>query len=278
MGGASFVPMPGQYATAVATVLALALAFALLERLRPAEPGQPARRWLFNFGYTPFILAFVFLLGPLAAPFYAAVLERTGGGLLPVFVDQDSSFAGHALFALAYAFAWDLAQYALHRLQHAVPALWETHRFHHDESAVSAVAQARVHPTSYVLALLFHLPVLILFGPQAPHFAAAFLMFTLWGFVNHANLRVGFGPLTPAIAGAEWHPIHQSLPPQHRDRNFAVLFPVIDRIFGTYYRPGKSEYPPTGLEGIRVGSLRAATVEPFLGWARMMIGRAPPAA
>ena len=267
--------MLDQYLTAAATVLALALAFALVERLRPAEPGQPARRWLFNLGYTPFILAFVFLLGPLAAPFYAAVLARTGGGLLPVFVDQNSDLAANALFALAYAFAWDLSQYALHRLQHAVPALWETHRFHHDEIAVSAVAQARVHPTSYVLALLFHLPVLVLFGPQAPHFAAAFLMFTLWGFVNHANVRVGFGALTPVIAGPQWHRIHHSLRAEHRDRNFAVLFPVIDRVFGTYYRPAREEYPPAGIEGEGIGSLRAATVEPFLAWARMVAGRSP---
>jgi sterol desaturase/sphingolipid hydroxylase (fatty acid hydroxylase superfamily) len=172
-----------------------------------------------------------------------------------------------------YAFVWDLTQYAFHRLQHATPALWATHRFHHDETALSAVAQARHHPTSTVLAALFHLPVLILLGAQVPHLVAAFLMFTLWGFVNHANLRIGFGPMTPVIAGPQWHRIHHSIRDEHRDRNFAALFPVIDVMFGTYWHPRHGEYPPTGVREPHVPSLRAATVDPFVAWYRMVYRR-----
>jgi sterol desaturase/sphingolipid hydroxylase (fatty acid hydroxylase superfamily) len=221
-------------------------------------------------GYTPFILGFVLLLNPLLTPLFAAALAYSGGGLLPIVVRPDSSLAAHVLFALFYAFVWDLTQYGLHRMQHAVPVLWETHKFHHDEVALSAVAQARHHPTSSLLAACFHLPVLVLFGTQAPHLVVAFLMFTLWGFVNHANVRIGFGALTPVIAGPQWHRIHHSIRDEHRDRNFAVLFPAIDMMFGTYYRPRPDEYPPTGLAGERLPSLRAATVEPFLGWYRML--------
>ena len=269
--------MLATYLSVLGSVLLLALLFLALERIAPAERGQGARGWLFNLAYTPFILAFAIALGIVAAPLFETVIALTGGGLLPVFVGADSGLAAHALFALAYAFAWDLSQYALHRLQHAVPLLWQTHKFHHDETEVNAVTQARVHPTSYVLAVLFHLPVLVLFGPQAPHFVAAFLMFRLWGFVNHANVRVGLGPLTPLVAGPQWHRIHHSIRDEHRDRNFAVLFPVIDLMFGTYCRPRPGEYPPTGLAGERVPSLQAATVEPFVGWHAMLrrrLGRA----
>lgn len=262
--------MLANYLSVLGSVLLMTLGFFALERIAPAERGQPVRGWLFNLAYTPFILAFAIALGVVAAPFFAFVIALTGGGLLPVFVGPDSGLAAHALFALAYAFAWDLSQYALHRLQHAVPLLWETHKFHHDETELNAAAQARVHPTSYVLAALFHVPVLVLFGPQAPHFVAAFLMFRLWGFVNHANLRIGLGPLTPLIAGPQWHRIHHSIRDEHRDRNFAVLFPVIDLMFGTYWRPRKREYPPSGLTGERVPSVRAATVEPFIGWYEML--------
>lgn len=262
--------MATQYALTLTTVLALVLLFRLLEWVMPAERGQPAERWWFNLGYTPFILGFALLLNPLLTPLFAAVIGRTGGGLVPVVVGPDSAIWIQILFTLAYAFAWDLTQYAFHRLQHAVPALWETHRFHHDETAISAVAQARHHPISTLLAAMFHLPVLVLFGSQAPHLIAAFLMFTLWGFVNHANVRIGFGPLTPVIAGPQWHRIHHSIREEHRDRNFAVLFPAIDIMFGTYCRPRAGEYPPTGLPEPRVPSIHAGTIEPFVGWYRML--------
>lgn len=262
--------MARQYLLALGSVLLLSLLFRLLERMHPAERDQPSERWWFNFGYMPFILAFVLLLNPLLTPVFASVLRLAGGGLLPPVVVPDSGLTAHVLFALGYAFVWDLTQYALHRLQHAVPFLWETHKFHHDETAVSAVAQTRHHPTSSLLAALFHLPLLVLFGAQAPHLIAVFLMFTLWGFVNHANLRIGLGPLTPVISGPQWHRIHHSVHDEHRNRNFAVLFPVIDMMFGTYYRPRPNEYPPTGLGEDAAPSLRAATVEPFVGWYRLL--------
>jgi sterol desaturase/sphingolipid hydroxylase (fatty acid hydroxylase superfamily) len=262
--------MAGPYLQILGIVLGLALLFRLAEWARPAEPGQPPSRWWFNLGYTPFILGFALLLSPLLTPVFGAALNAGGGGLLPALVSADSSLWLQLGFALGYAFVWDLTQYVFHRLQHGVPALWETHRFHHDETALSAVAQARHHPTSTLLAALFHLPVLLLFGAQAPHFVAGFLMFTLWGFVNHANVRIGFGRLTPVIAGPQWHRIHHSIREEHRDRNFAVLFPVIDLLFGTYWRPAKDEFPPTGLREQPMPSIQAATIEPFVGWYRML--------
>ena len=262
--------MLGNFLYLVATVVGLSLLFLLLERLWPAEKGQKLGGWLFNVAYAPFILGFVFLVGPALAAIAGFVAERAGGGLLPA--APRVSWPAQILFVLAYAFVWDLWQYALHRLQHRSAFLWETHRFHHDEPQVNAATQTRVHAISYLLAFAFHLPVVMLFGLQAPPAIAAFLMFTLWGFVNHANLRLSLGPLTPLIAGPQWHRIHHSVLPEHRDRNFAVLFPVIDMLFGTYYRPARDEYPPTGIEGPPVPALEAATFGPLVAWRRMAAG------
>ncbi len=259
-----------QYLIFLGSLLLLALIFRVLEWLAPAEKGQPLGRWLFNLGYTPFFLAFVLLAGLAFGPAFSLIHAQTGGGLLPAFAGEDSGPAALLLFAIVYALLWDLCQYGLHRMQHAFPILWETHRFHHDETALNAVTQTRVHPTSYVLATIAHVPVVVLLGPQLPHFVAAFLLFRLWGFVNHANVRVGLGPLTPFVAGPQWHRIHHSIRPEHRDRNFAILFPFIDLAFGTYYRPRPGDYPPTGLEGERVPSLRGATIEPFRAWLAMV--------
>jgi len=259
-----------QYLMFLGSVLGLALAFRVVEQLAPAEKGQPLGAWLFNLAYMPFFLAFALLAGLAFGPAFSFLHAQTGGGLLPAFAGEGSGAAALLLFAIVYALMWDFCQYWLHRLQHAVPFFWQTHKFHHDERAVNAATQTRVHPTSYVVATIAHLPVIILIGPQMPHFIAAFLLFRLWGFVNHANVRIDLGPLTPFVAGPQWHRIHHSIRPEHRDRNFAILFPFIDRAFGTYYRPRPGEYPPTGLEGDEVPSLRAGTIEPFQAWLAMM--------
>jgi sterol desaturase/sphingolipid hydroxylase (fatty acid hydroxylase superfamily) len=257
----------GNYLYLVAVVLGLSFAFFVAERLLPAEKGQSVRGWLLNLGYAPIILGFALLCGPGLAALAILVAERTGGGLIPA--TGPASWRGQLLFTLGYAVCWDLWQYLLHRLQHRFALLWETHRFHHEETEVNAATQTRVHAISYLLALVFHLPVIALFGLWAPPAIAAFLMFTLWGFVNHANLRLPLGPLTPIVAGPQFHRIHHSALPQHRDLNFAVLFPAIDMIFGTYYRPARDEFPPTGLAGPKVRRLEGATYGPLLAWWRM---------
>lgn len=255
----------------------LVLLFALAERRLAAEPGQPRSRWLFNFAFLAAAAATIICADILLGPLYVQVRGAAGGGLLPI-LGPDAALAGQLLFVLIYAFAWDLAQYTLHRLQHAVPALWETHRFHHDETALNAAAASRVHPTSYLLSVLAQLPLALLFGAQAPHVIAAFLLFSLWGLVNHSNVRLGFGPLTPIVSGPQWHRIHHSAEERHRDRNFAAFFPVIDIVFGTYYRPRPDEYPATGIDGEQVPSLRAATIQPFVNWHRALQARFPPRA
>jgi sterol desaturase/sphingolipid hydroxylase (fatty acid hydroxylase superfamily) len=262
-----------EYLYLAGSVLLIMLVFSALERLAPAEREQPLSGWLFNVAYTPVIIAVIFLLSLLFNPVFSLVTARTGGGLLPTLLGEEAGALAHLSFAFAYFVAWDLCQYLLHRLQHSVPFLWETHKFHHSETALNSAAQSKTHALSHLLSLVFYLPVVVLFGPQTPHFVATFLMFRTWAFVNHANVRVGFGPLTPLITGPQYHRIHHSLRAEHYDKNFAAFFPFIDRLFGTYYRPRAGEYPPTGLVGETAGALTAATIEPLLAWRRMILGR-----
>jgi sterol desaturase/sphingolipid hydroxylase (fatty acid hydroxylase superfamily) len=44
----------------------------------------------------------------------------------------------------------------------------------------------------------------------------------------------------------QFHRIHHSIEPEHRDRNFGVIFSFWDRLFGTLYR-GDGGYPATGI-------------------------------
>jgi sterol desaturase/sphingolipid hydroxylase (fatty acid hydroxylase superfamily) len=177
------------------------------------------------------------------------------------------------LLTTAFVVVWDVWQYWVHRWQHTSPILWQSHKLHHSDSALSSSSQGRHHVLSYALNVVCYAPMLFLFGSFGPNVLIAFLMFRLWGFVNHANIRVSFGLLTPVIAGPQWHRIHHSTQPEHFDKNFATFFPFVDRLFGTYYEPGENEYPATGLATSRSESfIRQATISPFVGLYRALRG------
>ena len=258
------------YPSTLWSVLVLSLIFYLPERLVPAEKDQATRRRLFNLAYMPFILALIFLLQGLFGPLYTYGLILTGGGFLPALINPQSGIVGQLLFAVGFAFVWDVWQYWIHRWQHSNAFLWQTHKFHHTEVALNSTTQARHHASNYLLYIIVYLPVFLLLGPQQPHFIAVFAMFRLWGFVNHANVRIDLGPLTPLVSGPQWHRIHHSVNSEHFNRNFAAFFPCIDILFGTYYAPRSGEYPRTGLPPKeQAPDLREATVGPLVAWRNM---------
>jgi sterol desaturase/sphingolipid hydroxylase (fatty acid hydroxylase superfamily) len=263
------------YLTILGWVFVLSLVFYPLELLAPAEKKQPLLKRLFNSAYVPVLLAVVIvLLQPLFNLIAGVLLFFSGGALLPRIIDANTGAFGHFLFALAFAVTWDVCQYWLHRLQHRIPWLWETHRFHHSETALNATTQTRHHFFQPLVAFIFYLPVLALIGGQTPHYAAVFVMFRLWGFINHANIRINLGPLTPVVSGPQWHRIHHSILADHYNKNFATFFPFIDIVFGTYHRPQRHEFPPTGLPaGETMSALREASVAPFQMWCRIGLAR-----
>lgn len=258
------------YLSTLMWALMLALVFYLPERLAPAEEGQPRAKRINNLIYTPVVIAVIFLIQPLFNPVFSFLLTSSGGGLLWGFISKPGGVMGQVIFAIAFAVFWDVWQYWVHRLQHSSNFLWQTHKFHHTETALNATSQARHHFLNNIPILIGYLPVVILFGAQQPHFLATFLMFRLWGFVNHANVRTNFGPLMPVIASPQWHRIHHSIQAEHLNRNFATFFPFIDILFGTYYAPRRGEYPPTGMPEGDTGDLREASVAPLLAWNRML--------
>ncbi len=92
------------------------------------------------------------------------------------------------------------------------------------------------------------------------------LLLTMWGFLIHANLRWRFGPLEWLISTPAVHHWHHTLA-EPRDRNYASMLPVLDRIFRTYYLP-RGRWPTAyGTETMLPGSMAGQLIYPF---------RAPP--
>jgi lathosterol oxidase len=65
--------------------------------------------------------------------------------------------------------------------------------------------------------------------------------------VNHLNLRFRLRFVEHLVATPRFHYWHHAVQPV--DRNFAVHFPWIDRLFGTYYLPEDRWPDELGIEG-----------------------------
>lgn len=241
------------------------LAVWVLERLYPARAErQPLRHALFNLHYALYALALsVWLTAALTAQVTPAVRSGYAGWLNPAAWQGNLYAIGLFLVSLV---AFDFLYYGFHRLQHTWPLLWRQHLLHHSEPSVNVTTGLRQHWLEDPLRVFFvDAPLLLLFAtlPENPWWLASFSV--LWNILLHANIRLGFGRFHLFLSSPQTHRIHHSLLPEHRDRNFAVFFPWIDQLFGTYYAPKPGEYPPTGVQGMaEIRSPLKALLLPFL--------------
>lgn len=137
----------------------------------------------------------------------------------------------------------ELAGYAVHRLMHRVPWLWRFHAVHHAPVHLHWLAAWRQHPVDFVLhGVVVGLPGVLL-GASLADFAAVVLLRKTYTTFLHANLRWHLPALERWIATPDYHDRHHSHAPELRDRNFAGMLPVLDRLFGTH--AAAPRYPST---------------------------------
>jgi sterol desaturase/sphingolipid hydroxylase (fatty acid hydroxylase superfamily) len=104
------------------------------------------------------------------------------------------------------------------------------------------MAGARMHFVEiFVLRSMTVIPMFVLgFSDNAMH-AYIFLVYLYSTFV-HANLGWRFGWLEEFLVTPRFHHWHHGIEKEAIDVNFAVHFPLLDRIFGTYFLP-KNRWP-----------------------------------
>ena len=149
-------------------------------------------------------------------------------------------------------FIHDLWFYWAHRIEHAVPFLWEFHKLHHSDERLNCATFGRDHflqalwiavfPT-FTLGLVFDLSLKE--AGQAALYSNLFLIFL--SMFYHSAIRVHVPWLDRILVTPQVHRIHHSTDPQHYNANFADALPLFDILFGTYRLPRKGEFPATGL-------------------------------
>lgn len=132
----------------------------------------------------------------------------------------------------------DLTQYWVHRLFHRIPFLWGFHSVHHSTRTMDWLAGSRMHVVEIVaLRGLTVIPMYAL-GFHEWALKAYILYIYIHSTLIHANVRFDFGWLKHIIATPRFHHWHHGIEKEAIDVNFAVQFPWLDRLFGTYYLPG----------------------------------------
>jgi sterol desaturase/sphingolipid hydroxylase (fatty acid hydroxylase superfamily) len=72
----------------------------------------------------------------------------------------------------------------------------------------------------------------------------AYLVFVYFlSAMVHSNLRMNFGWLDRFVVTPRFHHWHHGIESEAIDVNFAVHFPLLDRIFGTYHLPADGRWP-----------------------------------
>lgn len=153
-----------------------------------------------------------------------------------------------ALVALPLAMlVADLFQYTAHRAFHRIPLLWRFHAVHHSIRTIDWLAGSRLHFVDILITRAFSYIPLYVLGFSASVFHGYVAIVALQAVAAHANTRLPFGILRYVFVTPQYHHWHHSADPRFYDKNFAIHFPFLDKLFGTYHLP-ENEWPAaTGL-------------------------------
>lgn len=144
---------------------------------------------------------------------------------------------------LEIMFLTDLVQYWVHRLFHRLPFLWNFHAVHHSAQVMDWLASSRMHLLEVItLRGCTVIPMYVLGFSEPALYAYLIFVFLLSALV-HANLRLDLRFLDRFLVTPRFHHWHHGIEREAIDVNFAVHFPIIDRVFGTYYLPSDGAWP-----------------------------------
>ncbi len=128
----------------------------------------------------------------------------------------------------------DLAYYWQHRASHRIRWMWASHVTHHSSSRLNlstAFRQSLTYPVSGVW--LFSLP-LVWIGFTPTQVVAMGALNLAYQFFVHTEVVGHLGWLEAVMNTPSHHRVHHASNDGYLDRNYAGIFIVWDRLFGTF--------------------------------------------
>jgi sterol desaturase/sphingolipid hydroxylase (fatty acid hydroxylase superfamily) len=160
------------------------------------------------------------------------------------------------LFDIGYAWYWfavafvldDLAYYVFHRSAHRVRWFWASHVIHHSSQHYNLSTALRQTWTGFFsLAFLFRLPLFLIGFPPAMIFFVAGLNL-VYQFWIHTEV-IGRMPrwFEAVMNTPSHHRVHHATNARYLDRNYAGVFIVWDKLFGTFEPERDDDRPRYGI-------------------------------
>lgn len=140
---------------------------------------------------------------------------------------------------LAIMVITDFVQYWLHRAFHRVPALWKFHAVHHSAKAMDWIAGARMHFCEIIILRAATATPAFLLGFSEAALQTYLLIVYVYSTFIHANLNWKLALFEKVLVTPRFHHWHHGIEREAIDVNFAIHFPFLDRLFGTYHLPEK---------------------------------------
>jgi sterol desaturase/sphingolipid hydroxylase (fatty acid hydroxylase superfamily) len=211
----------------------------LMERMRPARPGQPFLRSGFVTDLIYWLIPY-FLYGPLAPrPLAAAgrwlAVSMTGSTLIGFAAVARQPFWLQAVEAFVVA---DFLSYWAHRWLHG-RMLWPFHAIHHGSVEMDWLSTMRNHPVNVVLQRIALTAPLLLIGFPITVVLAIGPATAIYNIFTHANLDWRFGPLRYLLVSPILHRWHHTPEAQGCNSNYGEALAIWDVMFGTFYLPDR---------------------------------------
>lgn len=161
----------------------------------------------------------------------------------------------------------DFFGYWRHRAQHS-RWLWPAHAVHHSDTRLTWFSLERMHPIDRAGSLM-DMVLLSALGLPVWALAANALVRHYYGYFVHADLPWTLGKVGWVINSPVMHRWHHARDVEGSGHNFATVFSVWDRAFGTYYQPGPCAVPLGVREDLGEGAL-GQYAHPLKVWARAL--------
>ncbi|RBP80508.1 sterol desaturase family protein [Marinomonas rhizomae] len=128
----------------------------------------------------------------------------------------------------------DLAYYWEHRFLHKNGFAWATHTVHHSSPYFNISVAYRFGPLDWLFPLFFHLPLALLgFHPFV--ILLAEMVVQVFQTLLHTEAVKKFPrPIEAVFNTPSHHRVHHATNSQYLDKNYAGIFIIWDRMFGTF--------------------------------------------
>ena len=198
----------------------------------------------FNFFLFSIVISgFYSILG---AGFSSLGIQLNAISVLPI-----SQFPNWAQLLIFFVLL-DFVQWFTHILLHKYSFLWQFHKIHHSVKEMGFAAHLRYHWMENIFYKPLKTIAVMLLGGFEPEqaFIVHFIAIAI-GHLNHANIKISWGPLKYLINNPVMHLYHHAfkLPEGKFGVNFGISLSLWDYIFKTNYIPEEGGKIALGFKG-----------------------------